>query len=161
MKLVFTTMTLFTLILTNVLAAGNFPTTPNLQETPGKLCSSPSGIRYPEKINYCERNVDVYMKEDVIRTYDKELGYHIKTMARSDFKIDHLIPLCAGGANDELNLWPQHKSIYKITDPIEPLLCAKMAAGKLTQAEAVKMIIYAKTHLNEVPSLIGKLNNLK
>lgn len=142
------------------LNSNNFPRVPNLTETPGKLCSSPDAYRYAEKIAYCNRNVDPYMKEDVINKYDKNLGFHIKSMARSDFKIDHLIPLCAGGANDEDNLWPQHKTIYKITDPVEPLICDKMAKGKLTQAEAVQKIIYAKTHLNEVPQIISELNKL-
>ena len=138
-----------------------FPRNPNLEQTPGKLCSSPNSIRYPEKIAYCERNVDPYMKEDVIKNYDQELGYKIRSMNRGDFKIDHMIPLCAGGANDEMNLWPQHKSIYRITDPIEPLICEKMAQGKLSQKDAIEMVIYAKTHLEELPALTKKLNSLK
>ena len=145
----------------NSFAEGRFPRTPDLNETPGKLCSSPSSLRYPEKIAYCERNVDPYMKEDVIIKYDKELGYNIRSMNRGEFKIDHLIPLCAGGDNAESNLWPQHRTVYKITDPIEPVLCEKMAQGKLTQKEAVEMVIYAKTHLDEVPSILKKLNSIR
>jgi len=82
-------------------------------------------------------------------------------MDRKDFKIDHFIPLCAGGSNDPSNLWPQHKSVYEITDPVEPLICAKMAAGKLDQAYAIKLITTAKTtNLDEVKNVINILNKL-
>jgi hypothetical protein len=159
MKLLIAIVSLISL---NIFAQeARFPRNPDLEQTPGKLCSNPNSIRYPEKIAYCERNVDPYMKEDVIKKYDQDLGYKIRTMSRGDFKIDHMIPLCAGGANHEMNLWPQHKSIYKITDPIEPLICEKMAQGKLSQKDAIDMVIYAKTHLDEVPALIKKLNSLK
>ena len=139
---------------------GTFPTGPNLTETPGKLCDTPTTHRYPENINYCERNVDPYTKKAIIQKYDSLFGYTIESMDRKDFKIDHLIPLCAGGANSTENLWPQHKSVYEVTDPIEPLVCQKMEAGKLLQADAVKLIIQAKTHLDQVPTIIDKLNHL-
>lgn len=137
-----------------------FPKTPNLDETPGKLCNHPSTRRYPEQISYCERSVDSYLKNAVIQKYDNLFGYHIGAMKRVEFKIDHLIPLCAGGANSEENLWPQHQSVYIITDPIEPLLCQKMKEGKLLQAEAIRLIIEAKTQLEKVPVLMKKLRSL-
>lgn len=141
-------------------SAADFPRGPEINETPGKLCSSPSSRRYPEKINYCERNVDSYLKNAIIQKYDSLFGYHIRSMNRGDFKIDHLVPLCAGGANDPENLWPQHKSIYAITDPIEPILCEKMQEGKLLQAEAVKLIMKAKLNLKEAPGVLKYLKSL-
>lgn len=137
-----------------------FPINPNLTETPGELCAHPDSLRYPEKIAYCERDVDSYTKKAVIQKYDQALGYRISTMNRGEFKIDHLIPLCAGGANTESNLWPQHKSIYSKTDPVEPLLCQKMLEGKLRQADAVRIIIEAKTNFKKIPEIIAKLNHL-
>jgi hypothetical protein len=100
-------------------------------------------------------------KDMLIRLYDRELGYHIQTISRDEFKIDHYIPLCAGGSNDTSNLWPQHKSVYEITDPVEPLVCKKMSAGKLKQADAVKLIVRAKTHLNEVQDVMRILSSLR
>lgn len=137
-----------------------FPTTPNSQLTPGKLCDQPSGYRYPEHIAYCERNVTYDTKEILIKNYDKRLGYRIETMNRLDFKIDHFIPLCAGGSNDPVNLWPQHRSVYEVTDPVEPLLCQKMLEGKLSQADAVKLIMRAKMDLSQVPIVMKTLNSL-
>ncbi|MBC7537554.1 MAG: hypothetical protein H7281_01940 [Bacteriovorax sp.] len=81
-------------------------------------------------------------------------------MDRKDFKIDHLIPLCAGGANSTENLWPQHKTVYEITDPLKPVLCQKMQAGKLLQVDAVKLIIQAKMNLDQVSTIMKKLNSL-
>ena len=141
-------------------ADGQFPKMPHLDMTPGLLCTTPDAKRYPEQIDYCNRAVDTYTKDDIIRKYDATFGYSIESMNRNDFKIDHLIPLCAGGANDERNLWPQHKSVYAITDPVEPLICAKMQKGTLKQAQAVQLVIFAKTHLDQVPQVLAQLNSL-
>lgn len=150
----------FALSFAQTTLAANFPLGPDLNETPGKLCSNSPVRRYPEGIVYCERNVDTYTKNAIIMKYDNMFGYRIHTMKRADFKIDHFIPLCAGGSNSDENLWPQHKSVYAITDPIEPLLCQKMAEGKLLQADAVKMITRAKLNLNEAPEVLKQLNRL-
>lgn len=155
------TLSLISLFLVNVaLAAGRFPLGPDLKETPGVVCTTPTEHRYPENIDYCARDVDSYLKKSIIAKYDTMFGYSIRSMNRMDFKIDHLIPLCAGGANDERNLWPQHKSVYEITDPIEPLLCEKMAEGKLKQADAIKLIMRAKLNLQEAPAVLKELQRM-
>jgi hypothetical protein len=137
----------------------NFPSGPNPKLTPGKLCDIPASYRYPEQIAYCERDVTYETKEILIAQYDSQLGYHVQTLPRSDFKIDHFIPLCAGGSNDVSNLWPQHKSVYAITDPIEPLICAKMATGKLSQADAVTLIVRVKTDLRQARDVMKFLSS--
>lgn len=128
--------------------------------TPGSLCPRADETRYPERIKYCQRNVDRETKQDIIREYDRKLGYEIGSMPRYDFKIDHVIPLCAGGSNSRDNLWPQHKSVYNITDPMEPLACDKMKMGRLRQADAVRMIIRAKLDLRLVPETIRYFESL-
>lgn len=138
-----------------------FPINPNNGLTPGKLCDRPAAYRYPEKIAYCERDVSYDTKEALIAKYDRQLGFRIEELNRSDFKIDHYIPLCAGGSNDVVNLWPQHKSVYQITDPVEPLLCEKMAKGKLRQSDAIKLIVRVKNDLSQVPSVLKTLQSLK
>ena len=163
MKNTFKVFITFSLLVLSVAFAENqnrFPNNPNLTETPGQLCSKFDSHRYPENISYCERNVDTYTKNAVIQKYDQLFGYQIGLMARKDFKIDHLIPLCAGGSNEVVNLWPQHKSIYTITDPLEPILCQKMKEGKLIQKNAVQLIIQAKMNLDEVPAILKKINSL-
>ncbi len=137
-----------------------FPKGPNQELTPGSLCHKPTEYRYPERIPYCRRNVESQLKREIIRTYDSELGYKIGSMDRQKFKIDHLIPLCAGGSNEEDNLWPQHESVYTITDPLEPLICEKMAEGRLSQKQAVNLILKAKNDLKLVPKVIAELEAL-
>ncbi len=119
---------------------GDFPTHPDLQMTPGALCDQPTELRYPEHIKYCARNVTNDEKAKVIAAYDSAFGYKVEQMPRQDFKIDHFIPLCMGGANTEANLWPQHKSVYVKSDPWEQQLCLQLAAGTITQADAVAKI---------------------
>lgn len=138
----------------------DFPKGPENQVTPGDLCKRPNGYRYPERIPYCNRNVDSGLKNDIIDNYDRQFGYKIRQTGRGQFKIDHLIPLCAGGSNEEENLWPQHKSVYEITDPLEPAVCDKMAMGRLRQEEAVRLVLEAKHNLDRVPAILSYIQDL-
>ncbi len=142
------------------LAKGDFPTGPDLSLTPGSLCQSADEIRYPEKISYCRRDVSTGTKRQIIKEYDEELGYRVGSLNRQDFKIDHYIPLCAGGSNSRNNLWPQHESVFNVTDPLEQLMCEKMADGVLAQKEAVDLIREAKADLSTVPGIIEHLRAL-
>lgn len=152
---------LFTLVSGSMaFAVGQFPLGPNPFLTPGAVCTHPNSYRYKEHIPYCKRNVDGGTKQQVIRNYNQQLGYNILPKNRSQFKIDHLIPLCAGGGNVIANLWPQHKSVYEITDPLEPLACQKMSEGVLTQARAIELIRRGKDHLEDVPSILAEMNAL-
>jgi hypothetical protein len=144
----------------NLSFADSFPAGPVIQLTPGKLCDKPNSTRYPEKIAYCGRNVAYELKKQIIENYDRAFGFTIETMQRDQFKIDHYIPLCAGGSNDVSNLWPQHVSVYTVTDPLEALVCNKMAHGKLLQKDAVAIIVEAKAHLDEVPQILAHVNSL-
>lgn len=132
-----------------------YPIGPNPTVTTGSLCAHADQIRYPEHIPYCRRDVEREVKQYVLRMYDEKFGYHIAQMNRQDFKIDHLIPLCAGGSNEVDNLWPQHKSVFAITDPLEPAICGKMAEGKLLQREAVELIKQAKNDLTRVQDILN------
>jgi hypothetical protein len=143
-----------------LLATSTYPNGPELSVTPGSLCDQPDTYRYPEKVAYCRRDVERDLKRDLIKRYDEVFGYAIQTMPRQEFKIDHFIPLCAGGSNKADNLWPQHERVYSVTDPLEPLICQRMAEGKLLQAEAVRLIRQAKTDLSKVSAILQQLNFL-
>jgi hypothetical protein len=138
--------------------SGPYPLHPDEDKTPGKLCQRPNERRYPEGIAYCKRNVDSSLKRRIIADYDESFGYSIGSMQRSQFKIDHYIPLCMGGGNEQLNLWPQHQSVFSHTDPIEQKLCELMARGLITQAQAVVKIKYVKFHLEESDAMIDDLD---
>ncbi len=148
------------IVLISQAIAAPFPSGPDPKLTPGKLCSNAAQYRYPEHVPYCERDVDPMLKVQIIKNYDEQLGYTIERMDRQAFKIDHLIPLCVGGANDVANLWPQHMTVYVITDPLEAELCKKMSAGRLKQVEAVKLVLTAKRHLEQAPSIVRYVQSL-
>lgn len=140
--------------------SSRFPTGPNESMTPGETCRRPDTLRYPEQIPYCTRDVSTGEKNAIIATYDREFGFEIGRMGRSEFKIDHYIPLCMGGSNSSKNLWPQHKSVYAKTDPLEPKLCELMAAGKMLQRVAMEKMRQAKNHLDEAEDLIREADQL-
>lgn len=117
-----------------------YPRWPDASITPGATCSHADSTRYPERIKYCDRDVEPQLKVRIFAFYDQRLGFHTQALPRGDFKIDHLIPLCMGGGNEQTNLWPQHETIYTLTDPIEPYLCGLLARGQLKQVEVMKII---------------------
>lgn len=80
---------------------------------------------------------------------------------RDQFKIDHFIPLCMGGANDIENLWPQHQSVYEITDALELALCKDLSNGTISQSQAIEKMKFGKFHLDQVPALINEANELR
>lgn len=138
-----------------------YPKNPNTELTPGSLCDRPDSYRYPEHIAYCERDVSGAMKAEIFETYRQQLGYTLDLSNRSHYKIDHYIPLCAGGSNEEVNLWPQHISVFTITDPIESVGCEVLKAGRITQKELVSLIKQAKLNLHEAPKVLKRLQTLK
>lgn len=125
-----------------------YPRGPIEDLTPGELCQTPDRYRYPEQIAYCERDVSAMQMKEVFEAY-RQMGYGLAPNTRSSYKVDHYIPLCAGGSNSNENLWPQHKKIGIITDDLERIGCEKMSQGKLTQAEFVILIKRAKNNLSE------------
>lgn len=138
-------------------AESRWPKTPHPELTPGSLCARPDQLRYPERIPYCSRSVRPEAKDEVVRIYDRRLGTRIEQMGRRDFKIDHFIPLCMGGSNELDNLWPQHPSIYVMTDPIEEQLCIRLREGRMKQSDAVRIIRLAKTRHDLIPSIQDQL----
>jgi len=143
-----------------VFAVEGYPKAPDAQLTPGALCVNQDEFRYPEQIKYCDRNVSTGLKWAVINRYAKQFQFTISDSNRTEFKIDHYIPLCMGGANAIENLWPQHESVYRITDGLEEILCEAMADGKLLQSQAIEKIKFGKSHLDAVPGIINEIKLL-
>lgn len=136
------------------------PLAPDLKMTPGKLCDEPVRRRYPENIKYCDRGVGRDGKDQVFVQYESRGQLRHNHDGSDEFKVDHLIPLCVGGSNDQVNLWPQHKSIGEFTDPVEPRICALMAQGKMKQADAVKIIQGVKQDYKTSGAVCRQLSRL-
>lgn len=138
----------------------DYPTKPDTNLTPGALCERADELRYPERIKYCQRNVESDLKQEVIQDYNRNLGYQITPEQRKHFKIDHYIPLCMGGSNEKVNLWPQHRSVYMHTDELEMVACQKLALGKVTQSKAIDVIRAAKENYKEAHKYLKQMNSL-
>ncbi len=136
-----------------------FPIGPAPELTVGSLCKRANTYRYPEQVAYCVRKVSSNLKDRIIALYNSKLGYHIQNR-KIDFKIDHFYPLCAGGSNEADNLWPQHKSVYVLTDLLEQSVCEKMAAGRLAQKDALVLIRKAKLNLSEAEKITTYVRGL-
>jgi hypothetical protein len=114
---------------------------PDSSYTPGHLCS-PSDpnfkeYRYAEHIPYCNRNVTAQMKTTIAAHYG------VPQADWNGYEFDHLIPLAIGGDSSIDNIWPQPHGDPDGSngkDKLEDLLYREMAAGTVTQAEAVQQI---------------------
>ncbi len=120
----------------------SFPFVPDPKMTTGSLCTPDNPdferYRYKERIPYCRRNVPTWMKNEVYRRYGVSLR------CKSEYTIDHFIPLSLGGTNEFDNLWPEPKSIKALRQNLEYELYKRLRMGKITQAEAVLAIVQAK-----------------
>lgn len=137
-----------------------FPLGPIVSVTPGSTCQRPDQIRYPSRVPYCERSVSTSLKNEIIAQYDRDFGFEIQEMDRHDFKIDHYIPLSIGGSNERNNLWPQHRTVYELTDPLESMVSELIIHDRITQKEAITQIQFAKNHLDEVSTVRARLEGM-
>lgn len=137
-----------------------FPKNPDPRLTPGSYCNGNQPTERTGRPETCSRDVDGHLKWDVIRDYNQKLGYDINSSNRMQFKIDHLVPLCFGGGNDRENLWPQHQSIYVITDKLEDIGCQKLRGGRISQIKVIKMLLEVKNDLSKADAMMNYLNSL-
>lgn len=129
------------LVLMTSLARADFPFTPDTSVV-GSLCTNNDSdfaeYRYPEQVPYCRRNLSSSEKRKIYEAYG------IPEHCRSEYTIDHFIPLSLGGTNRMNNLWPEAKSIKKLRQNLELELFQRLKSGAITQAEAVAAIRDAK-----------------
>lgn len=133
MKLVLISVLMFSM------QAFSFPSKPNPALTYPDFCRQDSKdfkmIRY-ENVSICNRNVSTQTKRKV---YD---SYSIPETERSEYTIDHLIPLSMGGSNEIANLWPQHKSIS--TSDIEFKIFQSLEKAEIMYNDAIDQVLEIK-----------------
>ena len=72
--------------------------------------------------------------------------YGLPGGAHPQYEVDHLIPLCLGGADDDRNLWPEPRRSVEPTlnaeakDRLEARMCSLVCSGALDAAVAQKEI---------------------
>ena len=122
--------------------AEEVPLVPNPELTTGDYCTTKDpnfeGYRYEERIAYCRRAVSRHMKT---RIY---VAYAIPENCKSNYTVDHLIPLSMGGSNKAENLWPEHKRIKATRITLEQDLYDQLRRGEISQVDAVNAIVEAK-----------------
>ena len=72
--------------------------------------------------------------------------YELPAGAHPQYEVDHLVPLCLGGADSDANLWPEpRRSIESIwnaerKDELEARMCSLVCSGQLDVVEAQRAI---------------------
>jgi hypothetical protein len=93
----------------------------------GDICTTPT-----RELRHWSRERD----DRILAAYGLPPGPH------PDYEVDHLIPLCLGGADEDKNLWPEpRRSIEKEfpaekKDDLEHRLCQMVCSGGLDVREA-------------------------
>ncbi len=113
-------------------------TRPNPALTPGKaattdvrqVCAIEGNLSYSRR----HRTATHALKSWVFREYGIEPPHG--PAARGEWEIDHLVPLCLGGADEAANLWPQNQATYRKKDRLEARACREVCAGRLSLSEA-------------------------
>ena len=88
----------------------------------GDICSTPT-----RELRHWSRERD----DRILSEYGLPAGPH------PNFEVDHLIPLCLGGADSDANLWPQPRRSLEPKwnaerkDDLEHRLCEMVCAGEL------------------------------
>ena len=72
--------------------------------------------------------------------------YGLPGGAHPQYEVDHLVPLCLGGADADANLWPEPRRSIEPTwnaerkDELEARMCSLVCSGQLDAAAAQHMI---------------------
>ena len=89
---------------------------PNASMTPGEIASSDPAVVCRYGYASAHRDVSYAIRDRVYLEYGIPRGH------RKGLRIDHLVPLEIGGANDVRNLWPQSLGDSKRKDEVEDAL---------------------------------------
>lgn len=105
---------------------------------PGHLCAPTNPdfaeYRYQEQVPICKRNVSTKKKNEICeRDGVKD---------RTNYTVDHIIPLSLGGSNADSNLWCQHKSLA-VTN-IEYFIYIQLRQNAVSQKQAIRGILKVK-----------------
>ena len=122
------------------LAEPTYLTAPDPALTPGKVAATDQSevcglSSYPLHLTYSQahRATTPALKDWIFREYGITPPHG---SARADWEIDHLIPLCLGGADEAANLWPQPSDRlvgvgfgFESKDKIEAAACRAVCRG--------------------------------
>lgn len=91
-------------------------------------------VDYPAQVALCRRHVPRSVRLLVLRR-------HGLTLAQGQaYELDHRVPLCAGGSNSPVNLWPEPWDDAHRKDVLEARVCRGLRTGRLTLGEALQLL---------------------
>jgi hypothetical protein len=111
---------------------------PDLDKTPGSVRTDTLSMICQHPISRTMTNT---IRNEVLMRYGLPPGHH------PDYEIDHLVPLCLGGADDPSNLWPQPRAGIEpkwnaeAKDRLEKRLRSLVCDGLLDIGDAQEAII--------------------
>ncbi len=115
-----------------------------------EICSWVGGLSYSKR----HRQTSQEMKDAVLRAYGVPRPFH--------GEIDHIVPLCVGGADALTNLWPMLD--YKAKDVLEAHVCREVCHGRMSASEGQAIFLgdwtpylgrIAKTAASRIRSVSG------
>lgn len=104
---------------------------PDDSVTPGVIATTDRQKIVSTKWGKDKRHVTEKMKVQACLAYGITKGCPGKK-----YELDHRVPRCAGGADDERNLWPQKAPGFHWKDRLETLVCKEIKQGKIGVSEA-------------------------
>jgi hypothetical protein len=99
--------------------------------TPGVIATTDLKTIVSTKWGKDVRHVTAKMKVQACLAYGI-----VKGCPGKGYELDHRVPRCAGGADDERNLWPQKAPEFHWKDRLETLVCKEIKQGKIGVSEA-------------------------
>jgi hypothetical protein len=111
----------------------------------GEICSTST-----RKLRHWSRGRD----DRIMREYGLAPGAH------PQFEVDHLIPLCLGGADSDANLWPEPRRLIEPIwnaerkDELEARMCSLACSGEIDVGEAQRAVADDWTEAHE--RLVGE-----
>lgn len=117
-------------------AIGDGPSLPDARITPGAIATTSA----QEVCMTDGRSGSAYSRLHRHTTYETRLtvlrAYGVSLRSADDFELDHLVPLCLGGADRPANLWPEAWGEARQKDRLEARMCRKVCEGAMRLVDA-------------------------
>ena len=126
---------------------------PDDKVTPGVIATTDRQTIVSTAWGKDARHVTQKMKVEACLAYGVTKGCPGK-----GYELDHRVPRCAGGADDERNLWPQPAPQFHWKDRLETRVCKELKDGKISvgRAQAIFLGDWVDGYVKEYGKLPGK-----
>lgn len=117
----------------SLIASSAFAEKPDPNLTPGDVFKVTAKDVCAHGYSKRTRKVSTNKKREVFRRYGVKYFPHA-------YEVDHFIPLCLGGSNSVLNLWPQPIVDAVEKDKVESFLCREVCKDEMDLKDAQEAV---------------------